>query len=662
MNINLIKEPFIGLPRGKSILIWDNTLFKWTEDYFNVNTIFDVTVAAPIQDRQLLAYDEWNQIWKNYDAYELDDLVDSLGNHIATENLDMDGNKIVNLLSPVDYNDILTMVLFDDHIHVIGNINGLQVWITNIHNSIDGQTLNSHIDVNDSVAAADKDLLMHDGVDFKLLDRASFSVIEQDESTTDINMDNNKIYNLDLATVSTDAINIQNISNLDYDIQTYLSDQELGDHQDISISAPATYHVLEYNNTSGEWENVLLDINIANDNLGNHVAIQNLNMSGYQITSLSSPYLSDHAVEFDYFTNSVNNLTNNIVGQVLDDHDDVIISSSPTDESLLMFDGSHWIPFYVDPSAIIDNLGNHIATQDLYMDNTFKVTQLSPAQVSDDLIEFDQLNTLINDLTNQVLNDHSNVNVPSPNHDDCFSYQSGQWISAAFNFNQANDDLGSHIATQNLSMDNNQIRSVAIPINDGDIVTLGFMQDEFGDIDVVSQKLDEHVDVVYNITLQNDYILFYNTGSGLWNVTSKYDLQDDLGNHIATQNLNMSNKKIKYLKDGESDNDVVNKKQLDDHEHPWNDVSKVGSSLLDIGDVSGSLTSSYGLSGNGSSFSNKQFMSLASSEPIPMSVGYRWMPSSGTNEHHLLLCTKVGVSYGGYSNTWVNGKGELVSA
>ena len=266
---------------------------------------------------------------------------DNLGDHTATENLDLANNKIINLIEPTTNTDAATKQYVDNNGDNLGdhtaieNIKLTGNWLSNdgenegVFVADDGKvgignaTPASKLDVDGTVTATS---FLGDGSG---LSGISGDNLGDHTATETLDLNNNKIINLTEPTENTDAATKQYVDN---------SGDNLGNHT-------ATENVKLTGNwlsNDGENEGVFvaddgkvgignatpaskLDVDgtvtatsflgdgsgltgISGDNLGNHTATENLDMANNKIINLIEPTANTDAATKQYVDNSGDNL------------------------------------------------------------------------------------------------------------------------------------------------------------------------------------------------------------------------------------------------------------------------------------------------------------------------------------------------------------------
>lgn len=281
----------------------------------------------------------------------------------------------------------------------------------------------------------------------------------------------------------------------------------------------------------------------AGDNLGNHVATMRLDMNGQRIIRIADPDLSSSggydATNRRYVDakaaaeaqSARDNLGNHIATQNLNLNSRKIVNlATPTAA------GDATTKAYVDSAAAAarDNLGNHTATANLDMASRRIVNVANPSGGNDAANKTyvdnaanaarDNLGnhraTQILDMANFAIN---NVPLPTANlHAANKQYVDQVGATAAVN---GRDNLGNHNATQRLNMASNKIVNLATPTAAADGATKAY-------VDATASS----------------------AASGA---------RDNLGNHSATQNLNMSSNRIINVATPTSGADAATKAYVD---------------------------------------------------------------------------------------------------
>ena len=161
---------------------------------------------------------------------------------------------------------------------------------------------------------------------------------------------------------------------------------------------------------------------------------------------------------------------------------------------------------------VADNLGNHIATQNLRMGGN-SITNVNDIYVGGRYYD--------NDNTNYYLDPNGTSRLGTV----CI------WGSCRSSWPSGADNLGNHVATQNLDMAGNDVRSVR-----------ELHANLFYDRNNAAWRVDPNNTSRIN-TLQVS-LLCDESGNNCKDVSSGWNAGDNLGNHTATQNLRMNGNSI----------------------------------------------------------------------------------------------------------------------
>ena len=217
---------------------------------------------------------------------------------------------------------------------------------------------------------------------------------------------------------------------------------------------------VRFNGTELQTYNGSTWVSFGSDNLGNHEATQALNMDGEEINNIAPPIDFDDAANkayVDAHQDGDASQSNELITNVSLSNTDLIITEAGVD-------------YDVDLSSLgKDNLGNHIATQELNM-NVKKITNLaSPNFLLDaankiyvDQHEDDDASTS-NELITGISLNNTTLTVAEG--------ASSQNINLA----PLQDDLGDHIADQTLNMALHRIINMLPPQFVNDAATKGYV-------------------------------------------------------------------------------------------------------------------------------------------------------------------------------------------
>lgn len=302
----------------------------------------------------------------------------------------------------------------------------------------------------------------------------------------------------------------------------------------------------------------------ARDNLGNHTATQNLDMSNRRVVNVATPSASSDAATKGYVDTAANaardNLGNHRATQNLDMASRRVVNlanpSSGTDAANKT---------YVDnmAAAARDNLGDHTATTHLDMGNFWV----------------------------------RNVAEPTANHHAATKlYVDTRSDQAA---NSARDNLGNHRATQTLDMRSNRIVNVTNPSAASDAATKSYVDSAANS---ARDNLGNHR-ATQALNMGSNRIVGLAGPSAASDAATKAYVDangsDNLGNHRATTDLNMSNRRIYGVANPSQPADAANRAYVDS----WINTRVPEGRYISTG---------YGLEGGGNFTENRVF-SLASS-------------------------------------------------
>ena len=215
------------------------------------------------------------------------------------------------------------------------------------------------------------------------------------------------------------------------------------------------------------------------DDLGNHVATQDVDMGTFAVTNMKDPVNLQDAVTLAYLAaytaGMQDNLGNHIAEQALDMNNYAIINL-PDPTGNLHAVNKRYVDGLVSNINGADNLGNHVAEKSLSMSG-FKITNVATPTASSDAVNLGYLTSAV--------------------------------AGAA-------DNLGNHTATQELLMRNFRITGLADPVDGTDAVNLNAL--EAGLSAVSSNFEDRRIDTADGILgggdLSQDRTLTFDTTWG----------------------------------------------------------------------------------------------------------------------------------------------------
>lgn len=202
-----------------------------------------------------------------------------------------------------------------------------------------------------------------------------------------------------------------------------------------------------------------------------------------------------------------------------------------------------------------DDLGNHLANRDINAGNN-RLTNLAAPISSTDAINKSYADNQFITLENQINTILQNSNNGSSNNNSAINGEA--------------DNLGNHTATQNLVMSSNRISNLATPLANNDAATKSY-------VDNVAQVLSEQINNNTNASTGINGIP-NNNGGGNTNNPFGTNSGDHLGNHTATQQLEMSGNQIRELPTPINPDHAANKGYVDENiEDIQNQINEIGS-------------------------------------------------------------------------------------
>lgn len=234
--------------------------------------------------------------------------------------------------------------------------------------------------------------------------------------------------------------------------------------------------LLIYNVGTGEWEPELLSFDVRNPS---HTFLVDTGLADqHPIAAITGLQAALNALigggAHTHDISDINNLQSildDIDSHDLNSHPDVIISGLVDLEVLAFSQAANgglgaWIN--IDSATLTstgDNLGNHIATQDLNMD-TFKIIGLGAGVDNTDAVTVQQL-------YGQRLQDHSNVDILGLTNGELLQFNGTNWVNIPTS-SLGGDNLGNHIATQTLNMAGYEITNIGNPTGNDSAISLQY--------------------------------------------------------------------------------------------------------------------------------------------------------------------------------------------
>jgi len=475
---------------------------------------------------------------------------DNLGNHTATENLDLANNKIVNLLEPTANTDAATKQYVDAN---SGD---------NLGDHTATETLNL---ANNKIINLTEPTANTDAATKQYVDNSGDNLGDHTATET-LDLSNNKIINLTEPTANTDAATKQYVDansgdNLGNHTATenvkltgnWLSNDGgdegvfVAEDGRVGIGNAVPASKLDVDGTvtatsfSGDGSGLS---GISGDNLGDHTATENLDLANNKIVNLLEPTANTDAATKQYVdANSGDNLGNHTATENLDLANNKIVNllepTANTDAATKQ---------YVDANSG-DNLGNHTATENI---------KLSSYWLSGD-----------GNSEGIYVHDNGKVGVGTSSPDAAFQIESNEAntfkVSRSYGLNPTEFVIESN---GEMSLAKNSVEYARLGWSPGDYGSLELKHDGTTFIELKSSKTyfngygnvgigttSPSTKLEVNGTVTATY--YVGDGSGLTGVA------DNLGNHTATSSLNMANHKIINLTNPTSSFDAATKDYVD---------------------------------------------------------------------------------------------------